>query len=135
MNPLAPVTMIRMWKCSSADEIPGAAAPLRLVVEPDIQPCRGRNPQTCDRASEQCTGHLVLGAGWMTSVAVIGCGYWGRNLVRNFHQLAALAAIHDADPRTAAKISSEYGVAALDFEAILDSDIPAVVISAPAEQH
>src|SRR5215211_410915 len=71
----------------------------------------------------------------MTRVAVIGCGYWGKNLVRNFHQLGALAAIHDVDPRTAAKMASEYGVAAMDLTAILDSNIPAVVISAPAEQH
>jgi len=26
-------------------------------------------------------------------VAVIGCGYWGRNLVRNFSDLGALAAV------------------------------------------
>ena len=71
----------------------------------------------------------------MTRVAVIGCGYWGKNLVRNFHQLGALAAIHDVNPSTAAKIASEYGVAAMDLTAILDSDIPAIVISAPAEQH
>ena len=25
-------------------------------------------------------------------VAMIGCGYWGKNLTRNFHQLGALAA-------------------------------------------
>ena len=28
-------------------------------------------------------------------VAVIGSGYWGKNLVRNFHELAALAAVVD----------------------------------------
>ena len=31
-------------------------------------------------------------------VAVVGCGYWGRNLVRNFDALGALAAICDASP-------------------------------------
>ena len=30
-------------------------------------------------------------------VAVIGSGYWGKNLVRNFHSLGALAAICDSD--------------------------------------
>ena len=25
-------------------------------------------------------------------IAVVGCGYWGKNLVRNFSQLGALAA-------------------------------------------
>ncbi|MSU57641.1 MAG: Gfo/Idh/MocA family oxidoreductase [Pedosphaera sp.] len=29
-------------------------------------------------------------------VAVVGCGYWGKNLVRNFHQLGALRAVCDA---------------------------------------
>jgi predicted dehydrogenase len=29
-------------------------------------------------------------------VAVVGCGYWGKNLVRNFHQLGALAMVCDA---------------------------------------
>ena len=32
----------------------------------------------------------------MTSkVAVIGCGYWGKNLVRNFAELDALGAVAD----------------------------------------
>jgi len=29
-------------------------------------------------------------------VAVIGCGYWGKNLVRNFNQLGVLALVVDA---------------------------------------
>ena len=29
------------------------------------------------------------------SVAVIGTGYWGKNLVRNFHQIGALRMICD----------------------------------------
>jgi len=31
-------------------------------------------------------------------VAVVGSGYWGKNLVRNFHDLQALAAICDNIP-------------------------------------
>jgi UDP-2-acetamido-3-amino-2,3-dideoxy-glucuronate N-acetyltransferase len=72
----------------------------------------------------------------MVKVAVIGCGYWGKNLVRNFHQLEALAAIHDANPQVAAAMSAEYGAPALGFDAILSrSDIPGVVIAVPAEAH
>jgi UDP-2-acetamido-3-amino-2,3-dideoxy-glucuronate N-acetyltransferase len=71
----------------------------------------------------------------MTKVAVIGCGYWGKNLVRNFHRLGALAAIHDVNARTAAEASNEFSVPILEFDALLRSDIPALVISAPAEQH
>ena len=32
-------------------------------------------------------------------VAVVGCGYWGRNLVRNFNQLDALALVCDTTPQ------------------------------------
>ena len=28
-------------------------------------------------------------------IAVVGIGYWGKNLVRNFHELGALAALCD----------------------------------------
>lgn len=31
-------------------------------------------------------------------VAVAGCGYWGKNLVRNFHTIGALAAVVDPSP-------------------------------------
>jgi len=34
-------------------------------------------------------------------VAVIGCGYWGKNLARNFAELGALSAIVDPNPKTA----------------------------------
>ncbi|MDP6785947.1 MAG: hypothetical protein QGI13_02360 [Rhodospirillales bacterium] len=34
-------------------------------------------------------------------IAVVGCGAWGKNLVRNFKALGALAAVHDADADTA----------------------------------
>jgi len=72
----------------------------------------------------------------MAKVAVIGCGYWGKNLVRNFHQLGALAAIHDASPQTAAALSAQYSAPVLDLDTILNrSDIPAVVIAVPAEGH
>ena len=29
------------------------------------------------------------------AVAVIGCGYWGKNLIRNYHSLGALQLICD----------------------------------------
>ena len=31
------------------------------------------------------------------NIAVISAGYWGKNLVRNFHQLGALKTICDAE--------------------------------------
>ncbi|MGF7174874.1 Gfo/Idh/MocA family oxidoreductase [Azospirillum doebereinerae] len=69
-------------------------------------------------------------------VAVVGCGYWGINLVRNFHALGALDAISEADPVRAAELSRQFGVPALPFEAVLASPgIDAVVLATPAETH
>ena len=69
-------------------------------------------------------------------VAVIGCGYWGKNLVRNFHELGALKAVCDGYAPQAQKMSETYGVPALSFEDVLDTkEIQGVVIAAPAELH
>jgi len=69
-------------------------------------------------------------------VAVIGCGYWGKNLVRNFGQLGALSAIQDADMGLAESFGVQYGVPALSIEELLERpEIAGVVIAAPAEFH
>ncbi len=71
------------------------------------------------------------------SVAVIGCGYWGKNLVRNFNQLGALALVCDETPAGRAKateLAPDVLVVAQVAQA-LDSEIPAVVIATPAETH
>jgi UDP-2-acetamido-3-amino-2,3-dideoxy-glucuronate N-acetyltransferase len=70
------------------------------------------------------------------SVAVIGCGYWGKNLVRDFHGLRALAAISDSDAETAEKIATHFDVPAREVDEILaDETINGIVIAAPAECH
>ena len=67
---------------------------------------------------------------------MLGCGYWGRNLVRNFAALGALEAVHDPDPERAAEEGATYGVPALSLQDVLSStSIDAVAISAPAAQH
>lgn len=69
-------------------------------------------------------------------VAVIGCGYWGKNLVRNFAELGALGAVVDHVPEVAEKFAEQYGVKAHTFDdALNDTAINAVVIAAPAEMH
>lgn len=71
------------------------------------------------------------------SVAVIGCGYWGKNLVRNFKQLGALALVCDETPAGRARafeLAADIPVVA-DIAQALESDIPAVVIATPAETH
>jgi predicted dehydrogenase/acetyltransferase-like isoleucine patch superfamily enzyme len=69
-------------------------------------------------------------------LAVVGCGYWGKNLVRNFAALEALAAVCDVDRRSADQQAAEYGVPALDWPAVLSApQIAAVAIAAPAAAH
>ena len=70
-------------------------------------------------------------------VAVVGCGYWGRNLVRAFSRLRALDSVFDATPlgrATAADLVPDVPVYN-SLEQILSGDAPAVVIATPAETH
>lgn len=70
-------------------------------------------------------------------VAVVGCGYWGRNLVRNFHELGGLAAVCDLDATRLAEMQRAYSaVTTQNFEEMLAmSEVKAVAIAAPAAQH
>ena len=74
----------------------------------------------------------------MARVACIGAGYWGKNLIRNFHSLGALAMICDSDGPRVKDIGSEYpGVDRTESfeEALADRRIEAVAIATPAETH
>ena len=54
-------------------------------------------------------------------VAVIGTGYWGKNLVRNFHNLGALRSICDSDHSTLERFSGDYpDIRAVNFGYIED---------------
>ncbi|MDQ7076446.1 MAG: Gfo/Idh/MocA family oxidoreductase [Robiginitomaculum sp.] len=78
----------------------------------------------------------MAGKGDGVGVAVIGCGHWGKNLVRNFSTLGALVAVVDPRVDIAAKFAQEYGVKALSLdEALVSDDISAMVIAVPAELH
>jgi len=72
------------------------------------------------------------------AVAVLGCGYWGQNLVRNFYQLGVLGLV--CDPAESGRVRAGQiapGVeTCADFHAVFQrSDIHAVVIATPAETH
>lgn len=72
----------------------------------------------------------------MTKIAHVGCGYWGKNLVRNFAQLGALAAIVEPNEAQAAKLSAEHGVAVRTLEQVLgDPSIDALSFATPAVTH
>lgn len=70
-------------------------------------------------------------------VAVIGCGYWGKNLVRNFHELGALACVCDVNEDALRAAGEKYHIKTTsDWNEVLDDKrIYAVVIAAPAAQH
>lgn len=69
-------------------------------------------------------------------IAVIGAGYWGKNLVRNFASLNALAAIVDTDAATVAKLAAEHCAVARSFDQVLaDESIAGVAVAAPAALH
>jgi UDP-2-acetamido-3-amino-2,3-dideoxy-glucuronate N-acetyltransferase len=69
-------------------------------------------------------------------VAVIGCGYWGKNLVRVFDQLSALAAVYDPDPIVATAMTEAHRVPARAWpELLADDAVDAVAIAAPAARH
>lgn len=76
----------------------------------------------------------------MIKVAVVGSGYWGKNLVRNFHGLGALGAICDKDAEVLAKFQEMYQRIPVvqDINQLLgdfSAPIDAVVIATPAETH
>ena len=71
-------------------------------------------------------------------IAVIGTGYWGKNLVRVFHELGVLHAVCDADKTHLEEIPKTYKIPSLFSqwsEVIKSPEIDAVVIATPAVTH
>lgn len=74
----------------------------------------------------------------LPSVGVIGSGYWGKNLVRNFNLLGALKLICDKNETVLDDFKKNYPdvESCLAFSEVLNrSDIEGVVIATPAETH
>ena len=72
------------------------------------------------------------------NIAVVGCGYWGRNLVRNFAQLGALHTICDADPKVLEQLASNYPGVNTESEyphLLQNEEIKGIVIATPAILH
>lgn len=64
-------------------------------------------------------------------IAVIGCGYWGKNLIRNFAELGVLESICDEDVGRAKALALQHDVDAQSFEQILsDPKIKGIAIVA-----
>lgn len=71
-------------------------------------------------------------------IAVVGAGYWGKNLVRNFGGLNALGAICDSDVERLDSFKQQYPEVKLlraYSDVLRDDSIHAVAIATPAEAH
>ncbi|MBI2377212.1 MAG: Gfo/Idh/MocA family oxidoreductase [Deltaproteobacteria bacterium] len=73
-------------------------------------------------------------------LAMIGCGYWGPNLLRNFRALpsASLSIVADTSEARRAWVAKQHPQVTLesDGEAVLnDASVDAVVIATPASTH
>lgn len=76
----------------------------------------------------------------MINIGVVGYGYWGPNLVRNFAELpeAAVTTVADSDPRKLASVQRRYPAArtTTDTQQLLrDPAVDAVAIATPVSSH
>jgi len=71
-------------------------------------------------------------------IAVIGTGYWGKNLVRNFYNLGVLHSVCDVNQNAVNYFTKEYpgtdGITSFP-EILSNNDIKGVVIATPASTH
>lgn len=71
-------------------------------------------------------------------VAVVGAGYWGKNLIRNFYDIGVLASICDSNTQLLQEWKSKYPNCHTtnNFEELLGKkELEAVAIATPAETH
>lgn len=71
-------------------------------------------------------------------IALVGCGYWGKNLCRNFHALGALSAVvdvTDSGQATARSIAPNTTITDNLYDILCDDKIQGIVLATPAETH
>ena len=69
---------------------------------------------------------------------LVGCGYWGRNLCRNFHALGALSAVVDATENgqmNARSIAPDAQITDSLDDVLMNDQIQGVALATPAETH
>jgi predicted dehydrogenase len=72
------------------------------------------------------------------TVGVVGLGYWGPNLARNFDDLGALGAVCDPDDEPRERLASRYPhvLVYANYEDLLaDESVDGVVIATPVATH
>lgn len=70
-------------------------------------------------------------------IAAIGCGLWGKNIIRNLDELGALVAVVDINEERARDLGDRFGVPAYSSLAKLreSAAAEAIAIATPAETH
>jgi UDP-2-acetamido-3-amino-2,3-dideoxy-glucuronate N-acetyltransferase len=71
-------------------------------------------------------------------ICVVGCGHWGKNLLRNFQQIGCLHGFFDAVPDRLEAFATQYPSAHAyrGYEELLrDPEVEAVALATPAEEH
>jgi UDP-2-acetamido-3-amino-2,3-dideoxy-glucuronate N-acetyltransferase len=71
-------------------------------------------------------------------VSVVGAGYWGKNLVRVFHELGVLRSVCEKDPIIGEDLRNKYpglNVTASFDDVLRDPAIHCVVVATPPESH
>ena len=74
----------------------------------------------------------------LPGIAVIGSGYWGKNLVRNYHQIGALKLICDRNETIIESFRMDYPGVEVCYaynDVLSRQNIKAIVIATPAETH
>ena len=94
--------------------------------------CKMKQKKNKSNGSKHAGGSSIPG------IAVIGSGYWGKNLIRNFHQLGVLKLICDKNEVVLDRFKEQYPEVetCLALNEILSrNDIDGVIIATPAETH
>ena len=72
-------------------------------------------------------------------IAVVGCGHWGKNLVRNFYELGVLTAVCDSNLSSLEMVKNNYpGVTVTnDYNELFNQEfeIDGLVIATPSSTH
>ncbi len=71
-------------------------------------------------------------------IAVVGCGHWGKNLVRNFYELGVLAMVCDQNSASLDYIRKNHPLAEVtdSFDYLISrDDIDGLVIATPSSSH
>ena len=69
-------------------------------------------------------------------IGVIGCGYWGKNIIRTLHELKCLDSICDFNGEIAQNFANQYKIKSFELNEIeKQKHLDGVCIATPAETH